>query len=378
MIRMKVFCVADEREFFELEEAWNRLLLKSRANNIFLTHEWVRNWWRVYGKGKKLCVLIAEDGQEIIGIAPLYEERVRFFGLLRIKKIRFLGDCYVGSDFLDFILFREREKEILEAFFKYLMKEVNWDLLLLQDMREDALSAGLLKDIARDNRLFIFKSFLYSCPFMEMPNTFEEFMKQPDETFKKISFKKNMKKLFKQPNAAFETVASSEQLPAALEDLFELHNFRRTLVGGTGIFTNQELRQFYHLASLDLLQKGYLKIFFIMLDGKKVAISYNLLYEQKNYFLQTGCSEVGLKLKAGTVLMAKILENFMGKIYEFHFLRGEESYKYLWGAHDLLAYRFELWRGKRWFLVGHTVDFFKKIRLFLKRILAMIKLKKKP
>lgn len=98
MIRMKVFCVADEREFFELEEAWNRLLLKSRANNIFLTHEWVRNWWRVYGKGKKLCVLIAEDGQEIIGIAPLYEERVRFFGLLRIKKIRFLGDCYVGSE----------------------------------------------------------------------------------------------------------------------------------------------------------------------------------------------------------------------------------------------------------------------------------------
>jgi CelD/BcsL family acetyltransferase involved in cellulose biosynthesis len=50
---------------------WHRLLAKTRGASFFQTPEWLETYWRYYGEGQKLRLLVVEDQAEMLGIVPL-------------------------------------------------------------------------------------------------------------------------------------------------------------------------------------------------------------------------------------------------------------------------------------------------------------------
>jgi len=374
---MNVSCISSTKDFLELEEKWNALLLKSKARNVFLTHEWVRNWWQIFGSGKILRIFLVMEGSEIFGIAPFYQENARLLGFVSIKQLRFLGDNFVGSDFLDFIFAPQKENEALEAILDYLLEnDALWGRLYIQDIREGSGNITAVKEYCIKKDLPYYKSKRFACPFMTLPASFEEFINQPDSTFKKIAYRKNMRKLFKDPAVKYGLISSEEEISPALDNLFALHNYRRDLKGGTGIFMDEKLRLFYHAVSKDLFRKGYLWISYIKVRENVEAIKFSLSFADSFYCLQSGCSKTGLDLRAGTVLTAKLLESLLGRFREFHYLRGSESYKYLWGCKDLLTYRIEVWHGKKWLLVSLILRLTKSLRFLAGKSVRKLGLKK--
>ena len=73
--------IRDTVKLKSLANKWNNILSQSESDSIFLTWEWVFNWWQVYGSGKQLRVLVVRDQHEdIVAIAPFYAHTKRFLG----------------------------------------------------------------------------------------------------------------------------------------------------------------------------------------------------------------------------------------------------------------------------------------------------------
>jgi hypothetical protein len=68
-VNLKIF--TDESGFAALQDQWNTLLARSRANTLFLTWEWQTTWWRCLGEGD-LWLLAWYDQGRLLAIAPLY------------------------------------------------------------------------------------------------------------------------------------------------------------------------------------------------------------------------------------------------------------------------------------------------------------------
>ena len=72
-------------------EAWNALQCKGSGNTVFMTWQWQKTWWEIFGRGKLLLLLAVKNDQPVT-IAPLFADGGMLF---------FVGSG--GSDYLDFI-----------------------------------------------------------------------------------------------------------------------------------------------------------------------------------------------------------------------------------------------------------------------------------
>src|SRR5688572_2078239 len=86
-----------------LKPLWDGLLAVCPHRTPFLTHEWTTNWWKHFGKGKGLSVLVVhEDGRPVL-IAPLMKYAGRVHGGLPIPALIIESIANYHSNRADFI-----------------------------------------------------------------------------------------------------------------------------------------------------------------------------------------------------------------------------------------------------------------------------------
>ncbi len=129
--------------FDSLEPVWNTLVSQTDTDNIFLTYEWNRTWWRVYGKDHRLNLLVVEAADDIIGLAPLMVTEST--GLTGKKKImRFISTP--DSDYCDFI--GADKRTLCELVIGYLYDHPNdWTTIQLTQIPEASSSLPILKTL---------------------------------------------------------------------------------------------------------------------------------------------------------------------------------------------------------------------------------------
>lgn len=65
-----------------LQVEWDALLGRCPHRTPFLTWRWVANWWRHFGAGKRLAVVVVREAGTAVLIAPLMSYRGRLHALL--------------------------------------------------------------------------------------------------------------------------------------------------------------------------------------------------------------------------------------------------------------------------------------------------------
>ena len=117
----KIRVVTEAEEFASLKTVWNHLLQRCDTNNsIYLTHEWLSTWWRYFRQGKKLNILLIEQGNQVIGIVPLMKFECKIT-LLRFHVLETIGslNCnYIG------LIPPEYADDAMTAFLAYLEEEM--------------------------------------------------------------------------------------------------------------------------------------------------------------------------------------------------------------------------------------------------------------
>ena len=122
--------------------------------------------------------------------------------------------------------------------------------------------------------------------------------------------------------------------------LFALHGARWRGVGETGVLGGRAVRAFHDEASTALLDAGLLRLFGVYLDETPIASLLAFFARGRAYLYLQGFDPAFERLSPGLLAMACAIEQaFVEGVRVVDFLRGQERYKYLWGAEDEPTYR---------------------------------------
>jgi CelD/BcsL family acetyltransferase involved in cellulose biosynthesis len=330
MIKIKE--VSSAKDFANLNYDWNELLKKSKSDNIFLTHQWVSTWWKYFGKGRELKIIVAEENSELIGIAPFMLEKFYF-----LKQISFIGVPH--SDYHDFILLSGKERMTLEAILKYLYSCLDWDIMKLWEIQQDSITLKILDE----NLLYPNRKFARCiCPKLKLPENWKDLlnMLSPKMRHNLRYYRNRFEKEFK---VCYEDIENRELLEENISLLFQLHQKRWTENGSRGAFADSLTKNFYRDISYQFFDKDWLRLRVLKANDHPVSICYNFKYNEKFYYYQSGRDPNWSKYSVGDLLLADTIRYAIQNGYnEFDFLRGEENYKKHWNTKNNYNFRIEL------------------------------------
>src|SRR5258706_89957 len=113
---MEVSAVTTRTELEALAPEWNDLLQASCADTIFLTWEYISAWLDAVAPRAELHVLTVRNGSgELVGIAPFYRRRILLRSVLTYRCLCILGDNESPAEYLDLIVRRDQQQQVLDA-----------------------------------------------------------------------------------------------------------------------------------------------------------------------------------------------------------------------------------------------------------------------
>src|SRR5581483_2317407 len=226
--------VTDEIGLDLLEHEWRALADASEECTPFQTFEWMSSWWRHQRRGQ-LWILTAREQGALVGILPLFISR--YHGL-PLRRVSFLGTPV--SEYHALLARPGRAADCRTAFFAHLAaNERRWDVIDLPDLREgSALAESPLLP-----RLRVQLVHHRVCPFVPLGATWEGYTATLGKNLRS-RIGRQTRALSRQFAAEFDEVGPDE-LRAALEDLFYLHNRRWQKRGLRGAFSDRRIQRFH-------------------------------------------------------------------------------------------------------------------------------------
>jgi len=331
---MRIEVIKDCEKFQEIKQEWNILLQKSNSDSIYLTWEWLYTWWEIWGKnGLSLSIIIVRKKNELIGIAPLFLRKTRWKKLFIIRKLNFLGksELEVGSNYMDFIIMKGREKEVLLNLAVFLLesKEIRWNEILLSSVYEKSnLLLYFLPNFKQRKGLEINQININQCPYIELPKDWESYLKTLGSNTRR-NLRSDRRKLFSSGRLEY-IVYKQKDAGFYLDDFIAVHRKRWESRLSEDAFLNERSIQFIKKITQLFSELNYLRINFLKHNDKIIAGSYNFIFNGRLYAYQTGVDiDNNKKVSMGLTEFGFSIEDSIRNGYkEFDFFRlDRDGYK---------------------------------------------------
>ena len=122
-VSVKVF--NNFEDLTSIQREWDDFI-EAVGGEIFLTFDWCRIWWKYYGKNRKLRVFVFRSNNKLVGIIPLFLERI-WLGPIFVRAVKIVGSDFTLAQF-SFPIHNKYIKEVVQKFFESLPKD-KWDIL---------------------------------------------------------------------------------------------------------------------------------------------------------------------------------------------------------------------------------------------------------
>jgi len=336
---MKTQVYTDAAGFRALREEWNPLLRDSVSDTIFLTWEWQSTWWEHLGKGE-LYLVAVRDGGQLSGIAPLYLT-LTDDGLNELSVV----GCRDVSDYLDLIAASGQEEKVYGALLDWLGSDEapTWDLADLCNIPATSPTHSLLAEMAAGRGYKVHTEVEDICPIIPLPSTWDEYLaslskKQRHEIRRKIRRAEGGGQI------NWYIVNEERDLAAEVDAFIELHQKSHV---DKDEFMDDQMKGFFHAAAQVLYEAGWLQLAFMEINGNKAATMLNFDYRDSILVYNSGYDpHKYARLSPGIVLLSYCIQRAieLGRA-EFDFLRGDEQYKFRFGAQPTEIYRLVIARS---------------------------------
>jgi CelD/BcsL family acetyltransferase involved in cellulose biosynthesis len=284
-----------------LVDEWWELWRRDSAATPFQSPAWLIPWARQFDGGESR-VLIIRRGTTLAGLLPMFRHQDRL-----------LPWGAGTSDWLDGIFDPELSPcELTEA-----LSALDEALDLFQLRPDSALVSAPAPDGWTDRR-----ATSEPCVRMSLPPRLPWNMRQ------------NLR--YYRARATAARVEEAQRVGVkAFEQLIDLHSRRWRRRQGKGVLADPRVLA-WHRESLPALEAaGLLRLYALLRDDDAVAILYVLHAKQRAFYYIGGFEPELEHLGLGTILVGHaISEAAREGACEFDFLRGQEAYKYRWGATD--------------------------------------------
>jgi len=317
-----------------LRAEWEDLLTESSADCLFLTWEWLFTWWQELGRGRRLALREVRRDGRLIGLAPWMLRR----GLP--ARLELLGNGRVGSDYLDVIARNGSEGEVSAALAADLDRRGG--VVVMTQLRQSSLAARL-SSLLGEHRWRSLRDTTHVCPFIALDGlSWQDFLQSLGPSHRS-NVRRRLRKLHARYAVTFERADDAAHAAESFDVLLRLHRLRWSQRGGSDGFTDPPLVAFHRRFSRLALERGWLRLYVLRLDGRPAAAWYGFRYGHRFLFYQSGFDPAFAGSSVGLASMSLAIQAAIAEgAAELDLLHGAEPYKLLWTREARPLERLEL------------------------------------
>jgi CelD/BcsL family acetyltransferase involved in cellulose biosynthesis len=359
-------------EFAALEDEWTDLLSRSENDNVFLTWEWLRTWWEVYGSLGRLLVVTVRQENRLVAAAPLCVVEGTRAGPWKPRELRFLGTLEVCSDFVDIVVDRCAPPSLRRELLQFIRESLGdeWDLARFDSIPADSPTIDAIRREFSRGPIRPVVEIGPRCPFLPLPVAFDALVSSLEPGLRKALLT-SRRKLEAKGILEFRVLGPQEPTADALIVLMELHAKRWGAKGQAGVFRSPRFRQFHERIADRFHTRGWLFLSTLTVDGAPVAARYGFLYHRRFYDYQGGFDPAWSKWSVGLALYGMCLNwEIEQGAAEHDFLRGQNPMKARWTARERVNARIRFGRlGLIHAVVGGSEFAKRRVAPILKKVL---------
>jgi CelD/BcsL family acetyltransferase involved in cellulose biosynthesis len=286
---------------------WARLA--GDAGHVFATPEWLTTWWRSYGAGSPALIGLVRREGELVAILPL-----SVWWRRGVPVLRFIG--HGPSDQLGPICGPLTDPALASAVSSGFAAIPLHRFVLLADLVPAADGLGRL---IGGRTLYTDES-----PLLRFEDeSWEDFLRSRGPNFRQ-QVRRFPRKLSEVGPVSYRLVSDPARLDRDLDTLFDLH--RRRWEGAETPFLRGEA--FHREFAARALERGWLRLWFLEVDGRAVAALYGFCVNGIESAYQGGRNPSLARHPLGFILIAHAVQHALGDgMREYHLLRGGERYK---------------------------------------------------
>ena len=315
--------------FAALRGEWEALVDRGQVSP-FSRWAWLYPWWRRLHPERTPVVLVARDGEGTLrGVLPLALE-ICHSGGVPARRLSWLGEDAVGSDYLDVVCAPGDEPHLGRVFGEWLVRaKAHWDVLELKDVEVGSPGTTALLG-ALPSTYRISRATRFTCPVRVFSpgEPFDAFLRR---TARRDNYLRRRKWLEKQAGYALEVASAPAGLAAPLGNFFHLHARRWASDGGSQGIRGPRVEAFHRDATRLLAESGLLRLYTLKVGGEAVASVYGILDRGTFHYYQGGYAPEWAAKSVGLVLVGETFRDAIESgCTRYDFLRGTEPYKSDW------------------------------------------------
>jgi CelD/BcsL family acetyltransferase involved in cellulose biosynthesis len=319
----------------DMKNDWDDFIEKLHGE-IFLSYDWCRIWWKYYGKGRKLLIIMFRNGSEIIGILPVFHEKIRM-GFFPIRSIKIVGTDFTNTTMSIPInhLFIE---PVLCCFRNIIEKEWQWDIIRIGSISGKYEYTSKLVNgfkIAFGDIATVEKKEEDVETYFDVPVGWDEYLKQLS-TKQRTNARRAFKALTTRNLNVSYHYADRENMRESFDNFVQMHQSYWNKQKMPGHFMAWPQAYEFHLEqATKQAERGKLRLLQIKINGKSVAYEYSYSNGLVQHWFLYGRSPDAYELGFGfhwLALRAKLEFAADEGVSCIDDMRGKYEYKQLMGG----------------------------------------------
>jgi len=301
----------------QIAKEWEELLRHIGDITPFQLPPWQLTWWKHFGSGL-LRVLVFRENGRMVGIVPcfLHEWNNR-------RQLTLIGSGL--SDYLEPAIEDQHAGVILEFLQRYLQSREEWDVCDWQDLNAGSRLAALRGDGFR-----VEEREGQPCSRIPLNGTYDEFWRGRGK-----DLRRNVRRygLRAAEAGAVEFKVIEKPDAALLHSVIQLHTARWEAKGEPGMIAANHAAEFLCDVGLLFADRGMVRVFTIHFQGQTAALNLAFLFRNTVFAYMSAFDPQHEHFGFGRKLLHDAIKHcYESGVAYWNFMRGDEPYKFSWGA----------------------------------------------
>lgn len=301
---------------------WNALA--SRSEFPLLRHEWFLSCAEAFSEEKKLRIVLVRSQGNIVAIAPL--------AIIRKKGIEYLE--LLGSSFLDEpcdLLYDNYQslKLLLNAILKlkrpFYFHKIPYNSLVVKALSNLSIFKGLL-----------IKRVASSTAYVPINSSWSEHYNSLSSK-RRYDLRRARRRAEEFGNVSYRILCPQlDELEMYLKVAFEIEAAGWKGRRGSALLINERLKKFFQVYSALACKKGILRLCFLFINEKAVAMLIGVEYLNRFWVLKIGFNEKWSRCSPGIQLINETIRYaFNNNLKSYEFLGSDEPWLHMWAKTNL-------------------------------------------
>ncbi|OQY44091.1 MAG: hypothetical protein B6242_13445 [Anaerolineaceae bacterium 4572_78] len=319
---MKIIIHTDSQVFDDLKVEWYDLMERATVSPIFSTPDYQQIWWQYLGHGELRILTIYEESTDIlVGIAPLFIDD---------GKLTFIG-CVDVSDYLDFLVDKNYTDQVYEIIINYLKHEPEWQSVYFCSLPYHSPALTSMLSLAEKANLRPTSAVEEICPIITLPDTWQSYLSSVNRK-QRQEIQRKLRRVEVMDDSRLYVIDNLSDLSDELIDAFVILHKKSN--HDKESFWDESLENFFRTLIKRMAELGWLKFYFIDIDDNPAAALLCFDYQNEILVYNSGFDYArhGYLGVGNAIVSYSIRHAIELKRNRYDFLRGDEKYKFKFGA----------------------------------------------